>query len=442
MTTQTFERTERQKELIRLLAGPARHCLVYGGSRSGKTFGLCDAVATRAIKAPGSRHVIFRRHGVAVKQSIGLDTMPKVIGLKWPGLEVKWREQDGYFKLQNGSEIWLAGLDDKDRVDKVLGREFATLYFNEASEIPYASYQVALTRLAQKVEQADKRPLTQKVYVDLNPTTRTHWTYRLWIDGVEPEEQAPVNRALYAVLTMNPLDNTANLSADYIASLEALPERQKKRFFLGEYTGDVEHALWRREHFKRVQRDERGRLSCDMARLVVAVDPAVSNDTGSDETGIVAAGVGTDGCGYVIQDDSGRYRPEEWARRAIALYEEHGADRIVAEVNQGGDMVEHTLRAQGFGGSFEAVRASRGKVTRAEPVAALYERGKVFHVGAFPELEDQCCSFTSDFDRKAQGYSPDRVDALVWAFTSLFPSMTRRKAASGAINYPSMGTIA
>lgn len=425
-----------------MLAGDARYCLAYGGSRSGKTFGFCDAVATRAIKAPGSRHVIFRRHGVAVKQSIGLDTMPKVINLKWPGLGLKWRDQDGYFKLENGSEIWLAGLDDKERVDKVLGREFATLYFNEASEIPYQSYQVALTRLAQTVEQVDGRPLPQKVYVDLNPTTRNHWTYRLWIDGVEPEEQADVDRSRYAHLIMNPTDNIANLSADYIAELEALPERQRKRFFHGEYTGDVEHALWRRDHFKRVQRNERGALPTELIRLVVAVDPAVSNETGSDETGIVAAGVGKDGCGYLLQDDSGRYRPEEWARRAIALYEEFSADRIVAEVNQGGDMVEHTLRAQGYGGAFEAVRASRGKVTRAEPVAALYERGKVFHVGRFEGLEDQMCSFTSDFDRKAQGYSPDRVDAAVWAFTSLFPSMTRRRAASGPIAYPSMGTMA
>jgi len=179
----------------------------------------------------------------------------------------------------------------------------------------------------------------------------------------------------------------------------------------------------------------------DLARIVVAIDPAVSNEVGSDETGIICAAIDASGRGYVLEDDSGKYRPEEWARRAVSLYDEWGADRIVGEVNQGGDMVEHTLRTVRPDIPFTAVRASRGKVTRAEPVAALYERGKVLHHGEFDELESQCCAFTSDFDRKLQGYSPDRVDALVWAFTDLFPRMTRRASVGGPILRP-IGTMA
>ena len=409
------------------IGGPAKHVLLYGGSRSGKTALFCYAIMVRALAAPGSRHAIFRRHGVAVKQSIGLDTMPKVIGLAWPTLQPRWHSQDGYFSLPNKSEIWLAGLDDKDRVDKVLGKEHSTLYFNEASEIPYESYLVAQTRLAQMVDTVAKRPLRRKDFIDLNPTTQAHWTYQLWQAGVDPVDQTPIDRADYVWDQVNPLDNAENLPEDYIQSLRALPERQRKRFFEGNYSGDAENALWRREMFMRVTKDENGAWPVEMRRIVVAIDPAASSKAGSDESGLVVAGIGVDGNGYVLEDDSGRHTPDEWARRAIALYHAHDADRIVAEVNNGGEMVEAVIRAHAPSIPYKAVHASRGKVTRAEPIAALYELKKVRHAPGLDTLEDQMCTFTTDFDRKAQGWSPDRVDAAVWALTDLFPELTRRK---------------
>jgi predicted phage terminase large subunit-like protein len=162
-----------------------------------------------------------------------------------------------------------------------------------------------------------------------------------------------------------------------------------------------------------------------LRRIVVAVDPAVTNEPGSDETGIVAVGADAAGNAYVLDDASGKYSPHEWARMALAVYDGTQADRIVAEVNQGGDMVEHTIRAMRSSVPFRGVRASRGKVTRAEPIAALYERGKVYHAGEFPELEDQMCSMTTGFNAKATGWSPDRVDALVWALSDLFPDVAK-----------------
>jgi phage terminase large subunit-like protein len=121
----------------------------------------------------------------------------------------------------------------------------------------------------------------------------------------------------------------------------------------------------------------------------------------------------------VLDDLSGRYAPHEWAAKAIEAYRRHKADRILAESNNGGAMVEATIRALDSHVSFKSVHASRGKVVRAEPIAALYEQRKVHHVGIFATLEDQMCAFTSDFDRGRNGYSPDRVDALVWALTEL-----------------------
>jgi phage terminase large subunit-like protein len=156
-----------------------------------------------------------------------------------------------------------------------------------------------------------------------------------------------------------------------------------------------------------------------MTRVVVAIDPAATSGEESDETGIVVVGKDANGQGYVLADVSGRYAPTEWAKIAIATYKAHSADRIVGEVNNGGDMVEATLRMVDRNVPFTAVRASRGKVVRAEPIAALYEQGRMHHVGTFPQLEDQMANFTTDFDRAAAGYSPDRVDSLVWGCTEL-----------------------
>jgi phage terminase large subunit-like protein len=157
----------------------------------------------------------------------------------------------------------------------------------------------------------------------------------------------------------------------------------------------------------------------DLVRIVIAIDPATTSGEDADETGIIVAGKDARGHGYVLGDTSGRYPPTDWARLAISLYRQHKADRVVAEVNNGGDMVEATLRMVDPNVAYTAVRATRGKVVRAEPVAALYEQGRIHHIGAFPTLEDQMCGFTPDLDRKAAGFSPDRVDALVWALTDL-----------------------
>ena len=188
----------------------------------------------------------------------------------------------------------------------------------------------------------------------------------------------------------------------------------------GELLDDMPGTLWRRGIIEATRVTPLPELARpELARIVVAIDPAVSAHEDSDETGIIVAGRDGNGHGYVLADASGRYAPTEWARVAIAAYGAHKADRIVAEINNGGDMVEATLRMIDPNVPFSAVRATRGKVARAEPVAALYEQGRIHHIGAFPQLEDQMCSFTSDFDRIAADYSPDRVDALVWALTEL-----------------------
>lgn len=422
----SLQLTPKQIELQGLLRAKARHILIYGGSRSGKTFLLCYAIATRALRANGSRHGVFRKTNISVKQSIGKDTFPKVMELAYPEAAFKWKEQDGYFEFANGSEVWLSGLDDKDRVDKVLGKEFASIYVNEASEVAYDSFSVLLTRLAQKVPVTvgAGEHLPHKCYVDLNPTTQSHWSYKLFVQGIEPIGKHPVDRDQYLWGVANPYDNEDNLDPAYIESLKFLPKAARARFFEGKFTGDSQDALFTRSNIDNNRlfiRDESDLP--DFRRIVVSIDPAISSHDGSNETGVVVASVDGTGMGYVLADGSGVYKPDEWAKQAIHLYQFYKADQIVAESNQGGEMVREVIHAQNPDVPVKLVHATRGKYIRAEPVAALYARGRVRHVGEHSELEDQMCQFTADFDRKAQGYSPDRMDALVWAMTELYPGL-------------------
>ena len=212
-------------------------------------------------------------------------------------------------------------------------------------------------------------------------------------------------------------DNAANLPAQFLADLRTRygGTRLGRQELEAEMLDDLPGALWTRAMFDDHRRD----TAPEMSRIVVAVDPSGTGgegDTG-DSIGIVVAGKGIDGRAYVMADRTCKLSPDGWGRRAVAAYSEFSADRIVAERNFGGAMVEHVIRTVDRSVSYKEVTASRGKVARAEPVAALYEQGRVSHIGGLPDVEDQCCLIGPD------GYigegSPDRADALVWALTEL-----------------------
>jgi phage terminase large subunit-like protein len=221
------------------------------------------------------------------------------------------------------------------------------------------------------------------------------------------------------VLTRGSTYENAHLAKSFVETIVAryAGTRLGRQELEAEILDDVPGALWSRARIDEL-RIGPDRLPA-LRRIVVAIDPAVSTSEGSDETGIICAGLGEDGHGYILEDRSGRYSPNEWAKEAIALYRARNADRIVGEVNQGGDLVESTLRMVDVNIPFTAVHAAHGKAVRAEPVSALYEQKLVHHVGSLPQLEDQLCIFTADYDRRKAKFSPDRMDALVWALTEL-----------------------
>lgn len=214
--------------------------------------------------------------------------------------------------------------------------------------------------------------------------------------------------------------NAANLSAAFLDEIAAAYEGTSlgRQELLGELVEDVAGALWTHEMISHSRISVPQGFSSSLARIVVAVDPPVTAGENADECGIIVAGVlaGDDGdIAFVLDDRSvAGLSPREWAARAVAAYHEYDADRIVVETNQGGDMVREIVKGVDPSVPVREVRATRGKRLRAEPVAALYEQGRVRHVAAFPALEDQMTTYAGE-----TGKSPDRMDALVWALTDL-----------------------
>lgn len=417
-----YKPTKAQLALRRIIRDKTR-ILAYGGSRSGKTFELCRALAVLAIRY-GGRYAIFRRYFNAVRSSVFNDTFPKMLELCFPDLEYEVnRSLTEIYLPHNGAEIAFVGLDDDSRIEKILGREFATIYFNECSEMSFSSIEVAATRLAQKrFDPTTGKQLRNRMFFDCNPPGKTHWSYRMFVEGIHPLSRTKLhNYADYGMIQINPGDNLENLPDGYIEStLANASERAKKRFLYGEFSDENENALWKISTMVDPYRipEPPGELE----RIVVGVDPAVTSTEASDHTGIVVCGMKLDERDgqehfYVLEDASLIAQPTQWAARVIHAYERWNADLVVAEVNQGGDMVESTLHNLAPNLPVRKVRATRGKIVRAEPISVLYSQGRVHHVGdyAFDELENEMASYTGATNDE----SPDRLDALVWSLTEL-----------------------
>ena len=749
--------TAKQNDALRLLGGPAKHQMLFGGSRSGKTFLFVRAICVRAIKAAGSRHAILRFRFNAVKASIILDTFPKVMQLCFPGVEYRMDKQDWIAHFSNGSQVWFGGLDDKERTEKVLGMEFCTIYLNECSQIPKSSRDLAVTRLAQscmtKTAGEDDRPLSLRMYYDCvsgdtildgqiktiqelsvigmpimvrtthgdrlasapwksgagyllevktdscksikvspshqfwtdsgwkqakditigtkilchaqpqthgdsrdvplrtrkhvdfgvsyckylrqcdeqlplavgpvlacpassfdgeahirypfrhdlsgfrmilrdllgvqhirhileflvplgplfalspghiahlsglpisvssqqihqsfrrpgamgsrlesakesltlaplrcrivsylasicdalaigkqwlryslrswlslgqtslaatmkgvrllacdtpllsgckyetvedinlsssesfytvyvpgcnhyiaggvvshncNPPSKGHWTYKLFVQNIDPESKLPIqDRHEYCYMQINPVDNLDNLPPDYIGTLKGLSTRLQKRFLLGEFADDNPNSLFPEEFIDK-WRHVTGPLP-DFQRIVIGVDPSGSRDkdnTGNDAIGILVGALGTDGNAYLSEDCTVKAGPGTWGKIATGAFDRHQADVIVGEENFGGAMVEFVIQTARPKTPYRNVHASRGKVVRAEPFSALYEQGKVRHVGYFNDLEDELEAM-STIGYTGEG-SPNRADAWIWVLTELFPGIVNPRQA-------------
>ena len=239
-----FHFTDTQLQANDLITSQAKHILLYGGARSGKTFKFCWAIFTRALKEDGSKHCMLRYRFNHAKQSLVYGTIPKMIELCYPELHPIDRflnKSDWFYKLPNGSEIWIGGVDDKERTEKILGNEYSTIYMNECSQIPFSSVTKVRTRLA------EKNSLVNKFYYDENPPSRGHWTHKEFIEGVNPVDGEPLDTTRYAAMQMNPDGNLINIDEEYMIELESLPESERNRFLYGLFGDAVTGAVYGKE---------------------------------------------------------------------------------------------------------------------------------------------------------------------------------------------------
>jgi len=385
--------------------------LLEGGSRSGKTFIACYAIIARALKYKNSHHLIVRKHFNHIKQSIWYQTLPSVLRIAFDNYKVRENKSDWFIEFPNGSQIWIAGTDDKERIEKILGSEWDTIYMNEASQMGYNIYEILKTRLN---PQQGIKPL---FLIDYNPPSKKHWGFKVFRLKVNPENDTPLrNPDRYTFIKMNPTDNADNLSNSYIETLESMSEKNRKRFLDGNYSDDAEGALWKREW---IVKNRLALMPENIIRCVVAIDPNVTADKNvsenTDEAGIITVGqirIDKDDHYIIMSDDS--MPGLSWGEKSVELYHKFKADKIIGEVNQGGDLIEMNVRNYDRNVSYDSVRATRGKEVRAEPIADLYRRGFVHHIGEFPDLESELCEWTPGANR-----SPNRLDALVWGVSYL-----------------------
>ena len=374
--------------------GAWQRWLILAGRGWGKTRTGAEWVRDRALRDPGCRVALVARTAADVRDVI-VEGESGILAVHAPSERPTWEPSRRRLTWPNGS---MATTYSADVPDQLRGPQH---HYAWADEL--ASWE--------------------------RPDTWDQMVFGLRL-GAAPQvvvtttpRPTPIIRALLTapgtvVTRGRTLDNRANLAPGVVADLQRRygGTRLGRQELDGEVLTDTPGALWTWERIDAA----RVSIALQLRRVVVAIDPAVSAGEASDETGIVVCGIGFDGRGYVLEDASGKYSPDGWARRAVHLAAEHKADRIVAEVNNGGQLVEHTLRTVDRAVAYKAVHASRGKATRAEPVAALYEQGRVSHLGRLDALESQM----TGWDPSTSTKSPDRVDALVWALTELMVDPT------------------
>lgn len=402
---QTFKMTKKQEEANCLLRGPAKHILLRGGARSGKTSLLVRAIIIRALKVT-SRHLILRKHFNHVKQSVWLDTLPVVMNLCFPNLSVrcKWDKADWFVTLPNSSEIWIGGLDDKERTEKILGKEFSTIYFTECSEMTYDSVGIAYTRLSQKND------LAKKFYYCCNPPKLGHWSHKLFMLHVDPTgglDKPLSNPQDYTTIKINPRDNEMNLDPNYIPGiLEKLPLALRQRFLDGEFGSDDKDII-RSEWIT-----PSGHIG-EIAAKFTFIDPAFTEKAmatdNSCESAIVTVGIDYNGIVHDLEVESGFWSYGDLKAKAIARHKRHSDVRdkyfAVEDVAAQKWLADDLGKA---GVNCFAIKPDGDKIRRTISVTDLLEQGRC-RVNN-PKLRDQLLGFPSEKLK-------DLVDSFVGCLT-------------------------
>lgn len=387
------------------LTCPTRYLIVTGGRGSGKSYAVSLGI-TLGMREPGLACLYTRWTMASAKDSI-IPEFNEKIDLLGAGCEFNVTSND--IQHVSGSRTMFRGIKTSagNQTAKLKSLQgLNTWVLDEAEEMPDEG---TFDTIDLSIRDKRRRNL---VVLSLNPVHKRHWIYRRWFDGRVPDGFCGVKDDVTYIHT-DYRNNMANLPDSYRERIRQAKEGNPARFahvWRGAWVDEVQGALWSYDMIQRIDRADMP----DLKRVVVAVDPNATSGPNADEAGIVVAGQGVDGVFYVLADASARIGPAQWARVACQQFEVHKADRVVAEKNNGGEMVQLTINGYRKDVPVYLVNASRGKITRAEPIASLYSQGKVRHVGRFPELESEMMSYTGE-----GGQSPNRLDAMVWALSDL-----------------------
>lgn len=402
------ELTIQTARVLQPLIAPMRYKAAFGGRGSMKSHFFAELGVFRALQQPGFRMVCIREVQKSLKESAKRLIEDKIE--KFQSSEAFNITQD-HIDTPGGGIILFQGMQDHTAESIKSLEGFDVAWCEEAQTMTAKSLEYLRPTIRKDVKPGQQG---SELWFSWNPRHPTDPVDQLF-RGPNPPPNSCVIRTSFE---HNPWFPQV-LEEERIYDREHNPHRYAHTW-LGEYEPTAIGAIWDRQ----VIHENRRTTPPTMGRIVVGVDPAVSAEKGSNEHGIIVAGVGDDNRGYVLDDCTTTGNPRKWAQRAIAAYDRHEADAVVIEINQGGDMVEHTLRSERPHLPIIKVRATKGKHVRAEPIAALYHAGRISHIKQFAELEDQMVQMT------AAGYegtgSPDRVDALVWCLTELFPKMLRK----------------
>jgi phage terminase large subunit-like protein len=371
-------------------SGDWRFWLFRGGRGGGKTRAGAEWVRDR-VERGGCRRIALIAPTMTSGRQVMIEGESGLLAISPPSFRPTFEPSRHQLRWPNGA---VATLFSADVPERLRGYQHDAFWADELCAWRSATYAFDMLLLGLRLG-SDPRGI-------ITTTPKSIVLYK-----------ALLQDATVAITTSSTYRNAANLAPQFLAEIIRRYEgtRLGRQELDAEVVEDAEGALWRRAWIER----DRVQTIPELTQIVVAIDPAMTSGEGAAETGIVVAGCDRSERVYVLEDCSVHASPDTWARRAIDAYHRHHADMLVVEANQGGELVTQTLYTVDPSVPVETVHASRGKRTRAEPVAALYEQGRVHHVGALPELEDQLCLWeplTGDI-------SPDRLDALVWAVSQL-----------------------
>jgi phage terminase large subunit len=391
------------KKYIALYTSLARYFFVYGGRGSGKSYAVAEFLLRLTYEV--GHVILFTRYTMkSAEISIIPEFKSKIIELNAAkDFEVT---SDHILNKRSGSRLIFRGIKTSEGIQTANLKSIkglTTWVLDEAEELHNED-------VFDKIDESIRAINTQnRVIFILNPTLVSHWIYKRFFASLPEFFTGQVGNTEYIYTSY--LENLKNLAASFVEKGQILKSQNSLKYkcrYLGAWAKESSEALWRFTDITYKQPSE-------LKRICVAIDPAVTSNLNSDETGLVVCGIDSENKGYVLEDCSGVYRPEAWAKLAVNLYHKHKADFIVAEVNQGGDLVKQIIRQFDSNAKVVTVHANKGKYTRAEPVASLYSENKVFHIKPFTQLEEQMITWQAMAGEK----SPDRIDALVYGLTKL-----------------------